>query len=630
MPARTNSLALPPDTMLAEYCLEKMLGKGGFGLTYLAEDTHLGRKVAVKELLPDGIAMRADGTTVVAQTEDLEETFAWASDRFLEEARTLARLSHPNVVKVIRYLKANGTVYMVMDFIQGRPLDQVVKAHGGPLPEKQVKSIFFSLLEGIDYVHRQGILHRDIKPGNILITPEGTPVLIDFGSARENLGRTVSLTSLVSFGYSPMEQIMTNGRQGPWTDIHALAGTAIFMMTGRTPKSAIERSHETEPKGWLARQLAQQADAPFLRALEKGFRLKLKDRPQSVDEWQRLFVVAPERPIDGKPAPNFWQRHILALGTAGFLLLLIILFIFRPQPTPHFETIVSPAPTTNVPPVVSSLPKNNPSNSLSAPDYFAKGLAAHADGNNAQAVSEYSEAIELNPLYTEAYLKRGEAYAAQGNYGSAITDYGKVLQLDPKNASAYAQRGFAYYAKGAYDPAITDYAQSIALGSAAAVNYYNLGLAYYEKGSDSQALANCEQATQIDPNLSEAYTSAAWVLATSSDSSVRDGNKAVQYALKGGSLDAWKQRRRLDVLASAYAEAGDFDNAVRWESDYLKTPNLTAALLSDGQNRLKLFQAHQAYHRAATNPIPTFQASPELIKALEKDPSFIKNYESDP
>ena len=289
MPSRSNNLALAPGTMLHEYCIEKMIGKGGFGLTYLAEDTHLGRNVAIKELLPDGIAMRGEGSTVLAQTEELEETFQWASDRFLEEARTLARLSHVNIVKVIRYLQANGTVYMVMDFIQGRPLDRVVKDNGGPLPEEQVKAILFSLLNGMMYVHSQGVLHRDIKPGNILITPEGTPVLIDFGSARENIG-TVAMTSVVSFGYSPMEQIVTNGRQGPWTDVYSLAATAIFLMTARKPDSATDRVHDSGKADQLVKQLNQRYSVALLQGIEWGFQLRAENRPQSMHDWMQSLI----------------------------------------------------------------------------------------------------------------------------------------------------------------------------------------------------------------------------------------------------------------------------------------------------------------------------------------------------
>ena len=215
-PTYRNALTL--GAMLLEYRLDSVLGAGGFGMTYLAWDINLEKHVAIKEYPPGELAVRAlDGSIVPVNTES-EYNYKWGLDRFIQEARTLARFSHPNIVRVNRFFEANGTSYMVMDYEAGESLYQYLKRSPAP-PEAWLKQMVTPILDGLQAVHKAGFLHRDIKPSNVFMREDGTPVLLDFGSARLAAGgASKSLTAIISPGYAPLEQYAADGNQGPWSD----------------------------------------------------------------------------------------------------------------------------------------------------------------------------------------------------------------------------------------------------------------------------------------------------------------------------------------------------------------------------------------------------------------------------
>jgi serine/threonine protein kinase len=233
--------ALPLQSMLLEYRLESVLGAGGFGMTYLGWDTHLEKHVAIKEYLPTDLAVRALDGSIVPITTELQHDYQWGLERFILEARTLAKFSHPHIVRVNRYFEANGTSYMVMDYEKGESLNQMLKRGQQP-DEAKLKSILMPLLDGLQAVHATGFLHRDIKPSNIFVRESGSPVLIDFGAARHAIGGvTRSLTSVLTPGYAPLEQYSSDGHQGPWSDIYAMAGVLYRALVNDSPPDAVSR-----------------------------------------------------------------------------------------------------------------------------------------------------------------------------------------------------------------------------------------------------------------------------------------------------------------------------------------------------------------------------------------------------
>lgn len=284
MTPTTHHNALPTGSMLMEYRLESVLGAGGFGITYLAFDTNLEKKVAIKEYLPSSIAVR-NGTAVLPTSRAHEQDYRWGLDRFIQESRTLARFSHPHIVRVNRFFEANGTGYMVMDYEDGEPLSSYLQRNPFPA-EAALKALMAPLLDGLEQVHAAEFLHRDIKPDNIFVRKDGGAVLIDFGSSRQAVGGSVqALTTIVSPGYAPFEQYTTSAEQGPWSDIYSLAGVFYFAVTGHSPPDAITRmKSDTLAQGLGAARLRY--SVPLVDAIGWGLALEEANRPRTIAQWR--------------------------------------------------------------------------------------------------------------------------------------------------------------------------------------------------------------------------------------------------------------------------------------------------------------------------------------------------------
>ncbi len=281
--------ALPPGYQLQEYTVRSVLGHGGFGITYLAYDTNLSKDVAIKEYLPAEFAVRQSGATVKPRSSSDAEDYQWGLDRFVKEAQTLAVFRHPSVVPVYRFFQANGTAYMVMEYQRGQSLAELFRAHRAEFTEDDLMSLAMPLLDGLAVVHKAGYLHRDIKPGNIFIREDGSPVLLDFGAARAAVGRkSKNLTSIVTPGYAPLEQYFADGNQGAWTDIYALGGIFYQAVTGRIPPEAPARV-KRDPIQPAIEAGRGRFSEPFLRAIDTALAVEEERRPQSADEWRAML-----------------------------------------------------------------------------------------------------------------------------------------------------------------------------------------------------------------------------------------------------------------------------------------------------------------------------------------------------
>lgn len=275
-----DMVALAPGQVLYEYRIDRVLGGGGFGITYLAQDVNLQLPVAIKEYFPASVAIRDEGHTVRVRSEDGTERFDWGLERFIDEARTLASFRHPNIVRVLRYFKENGTAYIVMDYESGDPLKLWAERQPG-LDQTALLRLVFPLLDGLEAVHKLNFLHRDIKPDNIYIRADGSPVLLDFGAARR-VSSDHDMTNIVSPGFAPFEQYHSKGNQGPWTDLYSLGAVLYWLVTGQKPVEAAARVREDGMPRAVDVANTDSFGRPLLQAIDWALAPHEKDRPQSV------------------------------------------------------------------------------------------------------------------------------------------------------------------------------------------------------------------------------------------------------------------------------------------------------------------------------------------------------------
>lgn len=303
--------ALPKGYHLPEYQIEKPINEGGFSIVYLA--THLPTKtrVIIKEFFPIRYAKRIESGRVETVTEEASRSYGLGIKRFFNEGSSLSKINHQNVVHVSNLFRANNTVYMVMDFEVGRDMRWYIKRKNGGLSEKFLRTVFPEVLSGMKELHKNHILHLDIKPANILLRSGGHPLLIDFGAVKSMKGvanlevKGHTLTQ----GFAPLEQ-HNHGNIGPWSDIYAVGATMYACITGRPPPSSPERVKKDKLAAEIRSFEKKKYSSSLLEAINSAMKMDMTQRPQSIEEFLEMLDVdtAPSKIM------SFLNKPVLGSG----------------------------------------------------------------------------------------------------------------------------------------------------------------------------------------------------------------------------------------------------------------------------------------------------------------------------
>lgn len=325
---------LPIGYMLQEYKIESVLGQGGFGITYLATDINLDKEIVIKEFFPKEFSSRMSNIhTVLSNEGEKSKTYKYLLKKFLSEAKILASLTHPNIVKVTRFFEANNTAYFIMDYIKGESLKSYI-SENGTLSQEDIKKIIIPVLEGLKTIHNKSFLHRDIAPDNIYLTQYGVPMLIDFGSAKNIIGNeSKSLATIVKAGYSAPEQYILSSIHTESTDIYATGAVIVTMITGKAPPEATKRQLELysdmpDPLETILAKYKSKYNKSFLEAISKAMSIKNKDRFQNVEEFQEALILLDENDINTDTYTQIQSSNYTVKKKRNNIILIILSIIF--------------------------------------------------------------------------------------------------------------------------------------------------------------------------------------------------------------------------------------------------------------------------------------------------------------
>jgi formylglycine-generating enzyme required for sulfatase activity/serine/threonine protein kinase len=304
----SQSAALQPGSHVGDLQVSAILGVGAFAITYLVTDPAIGTRFALKEYLPASLVSRQEDGRVVPLDSRSGQAFKSGLEQFLNEARIVAALEHANIVKVLRYFEANGTAYFLMPYYQGQALHHLLESNGR-LNREDARALMLPLMDALDYIHGQGIIHQDVKPANIFMTMDGHPILLEFGVAAMDDDSYSPASGVGSVGYAAPEQAVENGIVGPWTDIYGLAATLYRSVTGRIPTSSTDRqarlaAGEDDPLTAFSELAPASQYGGLTDAVELGLIIPPSERPKDVGQWRKSF-----KSLD-------WHRSVVVAGSA--------------------------------------------------------------------------------------------------------------------------------------------------------------------------------------------------------------------------------------------------------------------------------------------------------------------------
>ena len=313
-----GSKPLPIGYRLGEYTMVGVLGDGGFGITYRARDTKLGVDVAIKEYFPSIYATRNEAATIVPTTGDDLDNYRWGLNTFLNEAQALAKFKHPQIVRVLRFLEANGTAYTIMEYEEGETLTAYLRRHGGILNEPRLLRIFLPILNGLHAVHDADLLHLDIKPDNIYMRSNEEPILIDFGSSRQMRDDSTGKIALTP-GFCALEQYPGHGTIGVASDVYGMGATLYRCITGKTPIDALARdlaygkllNDPLPPATSFERPLYA---AHIRESIDCALKLAIEERPASAFALQQALMGKDLAKIAARPTPSLYRPGTGFLG----------------------------------------------------------------------------------------------------------------------------------------------------------------------------------------------------------------------------------------------------------------------------------------------------------------------------
>ncbi|MGV6808810.1 MAG: serine/threonine protein kinase [bacterium] len=386
----THSLEI--GTQLGDYTIQAILGRGAFGITYLAYDQNLNYLVAIKEYLPQELATRDQDNTVHPFPGEKESLFQYGLSSFLREAQTVAKFRHPNIVSIRGFFKKNETAYMVMEYEKGQTLKAYLDDHPN-ISEQRLLEIFCPINEGLQYVHKLNYIHRDIKPTNILIREDNSPVLLDFGTARDVINtNSEDLTQIFTKGYAPVEQCYPKlAKQGPWTDIYALGATLYYAITGHVITPSKDRSINDSYQPLVELPPYNEIySAHFLQAIDQALSHDPNERPQSLEQWNNALKAlieeeSPTPPTSTKTTlPSQLKNKVVLIPAIAVITLLIIGILYF--------SIFNTKEKNEIPNAKEKMGTNNESN---------QPLEQPSDSSEKDQAQALSTLKENNPSETE-------------------------------------------------------------------------------------------------------------------------------------------------------------------------------------------------------------------------------------
>lgn len=560
-----SPLFLPPGTVLKEkYLVGKVLGHGGFGVTYMALDLSLALRVCLKEYFPANLATRGAPQSLYVQVFSGEagELYDLGLRSFLHEAQILARFEdHPGIMSVRDYFEANGTAYMVTSYFNGITLKAYLEQKGGSIPFSLALKILMPVMDSLRSVHSAGLLHRDISPENIYLTDDGQVKLLDFGAAtRMETPYENSISVVVKPGYAPEEQYRSGGELGPWSDVYGVAATLYRAITGIVPPDALDRLHQDSLRlpSDLGVQIPKRAESALIKALA----VNPRDRFQDIYSFQQALMEEKPQQVKAKgyrPAPNKFRRRTRPLAIVVLVFACgTLFFLWSDSPDRLYREGKSLYERGNYEKALEYLfeAKGKAGGDLLRRIDLTAAETLLRLNRPEEAIGELKKIVEGEPSSAEGWSLLGDAYSLLFRPEEAYRAYMNACSASPEDAALWLKAGETAEGLGRENEALEAYEKALLHGDGPPELWSKVGALYESSGRFDKAAQAYRKATDLAPDNAEAWRRLGFALMNASD--FKGASEALSRLtnLVPTDADAWA------TLGEALRVFGDKEGAI--------------------------------------------------------------------